>query len=240
LAKALKVTTDDVLESVRASQAVPEPADKPIAQSVTLQPGTVDDRQQKPTGQDNICDLAKEQIGTIQQRGSEVDLDLGRRIIGVEEEKLHIRLMTALKNMERKREWTAPLGVFFTASLAVTSATFRSFLSIDGSTWKAFFMLSAIGSLCWFIVAVIKSLKSKSVEELIEYIKHGPPPYRGRPARSKFGGALAALLRRIAQVIEFEKANESSGEDNLRTTDSHPRLNTTGHQDREILKKPVE
>jgi transcriptional regulator with XRE-family HTH domain len=240
LAKALGVSIDDVLESVRVSQAASMATNSnQTGQRLTPTPEPSNDQQEPLGSQAESLDTLKRVLINLQLEESQVFLNLARDFIVFDEPSLRLHHMTRLKNMGEKRAWIAPLGILLTTFLTLTSATFGDFLSVDASTWKALFMLTAFGSFCWLIVAIVKALKAKSLDDLIEDTKRDTLTSRQKVARNQGGNPLLRVITRIAQIIEAQEATESSPQAGPPKTNTRHRSTPTDQIDRTLFREPA-
>ena len=87
------------------------------------------------------------------------------------EDKVRLCLTGFLNNMESRKEWLTPLGVFLTTSLALTTTDFKSFI-IPADTWRAIFIIASIASLIWMIILLIKRGRAKTIDDMVAEFKH--------------------------------------------------------------------
>ena len=74
--------------------------------------------------------------------------------------------------MEKKREWIAPLGIFITLVVVLSTTTFQdAYFSAD--TWKAIFVISTLLSLGWLLISGWCAFNSPTVDDIVERIKSG-------------------------------------------------------------------
>ena len=95
-------------------------------------------------------------------------------LIEITEDKLENILIKHLSRIGARKAWIAPLGIFISVILAITSATFTDKFGISQSTWEALFYLSGIGSFIWLfisIISVVINWKKSSTDYLIKLIK---------------------------------------------------------------------
>jgi len=121
---------------------------------------------------------------------SEVHLNLRQEVIITTEDKLRLCLSKHLAEMESRRAWIAPLGVFLTILAALITAKFQD-VGLEAATWKAVFVIGDFLALMWLILAVVKALRSRSVEDLVATIKMSAPKPETAAGPSVASSAIA-------------------------------------------------
>ena len=119
--------------------------------------------------------MKNEQGGSIVKETVEVTdvhSNLNQEIIKITTDRLKLILKDYLTQLEKKREWIAPLGIFITLVVVLTTASFQKVL-FSAETWKAVFVISAILSAAWLVKSVGVALRSPSIDDLVEKIKSG-------------------------------------------------------------------
>ena len=100
--------------------------------------------------------------------------NLDQNLIRITEDKLENILLKSLKNIENKKAWVTPSGVFLTLILIpITTERFKDALSISASVWEAACYIGLIISFGWTIYSARKaySCKGNDLEDLINKIK---------------------------------------------------------------------
>lgn len=119
--------------------------------------------------------MSEQQGGKLVQDTVEVTnvhSNLNQEVIKITSDKLKLILKDYLTLMERKKEWLAPLGIFVTIMVVLTTTNFqKAYFSAD--TWQAIFVISAILSGGWLIKSGWQAIKSPSVDDVVEKIKTG-------------------------------------------------------------------
>lgn len=101
---------------------------------------------------------------------SEVVTNLGENIIFTTEDKIRICLMNHLGNLEEKRGWLTPLGLFLTIILTFLTTDFKEWF-LPKATWQAIFIILGFVFFLWLIIAIVKAIKAKTIEDILEVIK---------------------------------------------------------------------
>ena len=99
--------------------------------------------------------------------------NLSQEVVTITTDKLKIIHTEYLSDIERRREWIAPLGIIISIILIFVTADFKDAV-FKASTWEAFFLMSAILTAIWFVKSIYRSIKSKSVDDLMNIIKNNP------------------------------------------------------------------
>ena len=100
--------------------------------------------------------------------------NLAQNLIKITEDKLENILLKHLKNIEDKKAWMTPFGIFLTLILIpITTEKFKDALSINASVWEAACYMGIIISLGWTLYSAYKaySCKGNAIEDLINKIK---------------------------------------------------------------------
>lgn len=93
-----------------------------------------------------------------------------QEIIIITSDRLELVLERYLKNLERRKEWIAPLSLLITVVVTFSTATFKqAFFSAD--TWSAIFFLVGLLSLLWLIKSSLASWKAPAIGDLMSKIK---------------------------------------------------------------------
>lgn len=89
---------------------------------------------------------------------SEVDTTvcLSTKVIVITEDKLSLLLEDGIQKLNTRTAWIAPLGIFISCAVALTTSNFRDFGGLKGDSWQAIFVLSAIGAIIWLLFTLCK------------------------------------------------------------------------------------
>lgn len=106
----------------------------------------------------------------VAHRYSNVKSDL----IEITEDKLENILLKHLSSLAIRKSWITPLTLFLAVLLANLTATFSNKFGIDAPVWQAFFLLLAITSFLWFVLACLRAIsrwRDGSLSSLFAIIK---------------------------------------------------------------------
>ncbi len=106
--------------------------------------------------------------------------NLGERILTISESKLKLCLKDNMDNMENRKSWLTPAGLFLTVVITLLTCNFKNWM-ISSQTWQAVFIISGILSFGWLIVAICKIPKYKNVEDILNEMM----PLKDIPAKIK-------------------------------------------------------
>lgn len=120
-----------------------------------------------PNGNDNGGHLLTESVDVKQ-----VHSNLSQEVVKITVDKLRLILNSYLENMERKREWMAPIGILATLVAVFATTNFKDFW-LSAKSWEAFFLWGTLFTIIWLILSIKRALKAKSVDDVIEVIKSG-------------------------------------------------------------------
>jgi len=99
--------------------------------------------------------------------------NLTQEIIKITVDKLKLILQAHIKNMERKRDWIAPLGILASLLIVFPTTEFKPFAGLKADVWQAIFIIAVLANLAWFVKTLWVAYKAPSVEGVIEKIKRG-------------------------------------------------------------------
>lgn len=88
----------------------------------------------------------------------------------ISESDLRLYFDKHLKDVEQKRAWIAPAGIFITLLTVLAVSDFKDFLGITAPTWKAIFTVTGIIVFIWLIQGLIQRFRSLTTDNLIEEI----------------------------------------------------------------------
>jgi len=101
-----------------------------------------------------------------------ISLNMSQSVIVTTEDKIRLCLELYLKNINKRRDFIAPLSLLIAIVATLVTANFQDFF-LDAATWKAMFVITGLVSIVWLIRSIM-SLKDKtSIDDLIENIKSG-------------------------------------------------------------------
>lgn len=132
-----------------------------------------------------------------------IRLNVDPHLIVITENKLRLASAERVKNMEKRRSWIAPLGIFLALLLTLLTANFKDFY-FRSSTWQAVFIIGAFISFLWLVFAIFQSCKSKSPEDLLDELMQGHK-FTLREFTTK--DSLWLVLQRLASLRTEEQNN---------------------------------
>lgn len=132
-----------------------------------------------------------------------IRLNVDPHFLIITENKLRLALAERVKNMEKRRSWIAPLGIFLALLLTLLTANFKD-LYFRSSTWQAVFIIGAFISFLWLVFAIFQSCKSKSPEDLLDELMQGHK-FTLREFTTK--DSLWPVLQRLASLCAEEQNN---------------------------------
>ena len=112
------------------------------------------------------------QLQTNQVIVSSIHTNTEQTLIQITEDKLRLTLITHLDKVNSKSRWQFPLGVLLALVPAILTSDFKDFAWIDKATWRAFFMLAAVGATGWLIFGLHRAFGSATLDDLVEKIKN--------------------------------------------------------------------
>ena len=91
------------------------------------------------------------------------------------EDKIRLCLHKNINRLDAKRRWWTPSALLVTLVLALTTAEFKDQFTLPAAVWQAFFLVLAVVSLIWTVMAIWKATRVKvSVESIVSEIKQQP------------------------------------------------------------------
>ncbi len=100
----------------------------------------------------------------------EVSINTGAKVIAITEDKLKLALLERQAMLVGRDAWIAPLGIFVSILLSVLTTGFHKFL-LAAAVWEAMFYIALLFSLGWFVYALMKRPRKRSIDEFIQQIK---------------------------------------------------------------------
>ncbi len=93
-----------------------------------------------------------------------------QELIVITSDRLELVLQKHLKNLERRKEWIAPLGLLLAIVTTFCTATFKdAFFAAD--TWKAIFVMAGVASFVWLIKSGWASFRAPDIGVVMNKIK---------------------------------------------------------------------
>ncbi|MNL37416.1 hypothetical protein D3C87_1595590 [compost metagenome] len=100
-------------------------------------------------------------------------VNTAQRLIYITEDRLQLRLQDYQNDLEKRRDWLTPMGIFLTIISTLSTATFNDVWSIKASTIEMVFMASAIVTGLWTARSLVERFKTKgiSIQQFIERLR---------------------------------------------------------------------
>lgn len=102
-----------------------------------------------------------------------VNVNVAQELIVTTEDKVRLCLNEYLAALEQPREWIAPAGIFVTLIVTLTTASFEQVLLLSKDTWRALFVIAAVGSLAWLVRSLFRLFSSPCVADIVAQMKKG-------------------------------------------------------------------
>lgn len=96
----------------------------------------------------------------------------GQELIKITSDKLELILERHLKNLERRKEWIAPLSLLLAIITTFCTANFKDAI-LSADTWRAAFVLLGLASCYWLCQSIWAYLRAPAIGDLMEKIKQG-------------------------------------------------------------------
>lgn len=114
----------------------------------------------------NIEALASQVIDS-----SECHINISQKFILTTEDKINLCLSKHLKQMERKRSWIAPFGIFIAIIGTFVTKTFKLAFGLSPDTWFAIYIIAAGIIFFWLIKCIKEAVGSKKIEDIVNELK---------------------------------------------------------------------
>lgn len=114
----------------------------------------------------NVVPVGKTYLNTLQE------------VIVITKDRAELCLMRHMGKLDRRRGWIAPLTLFVPVLAALLTTDFRASFGLDASTWRALFIVVAVSSAAWLVVAGWQAFRSKvTIADLLaEFAKEPVAP----------------------------------------------------------------
>ena len=99
--------------------------------------------------------------------------NLEQEVIVVTNDKLKLALMEHLADVQKSKQWIAPSGFLLTLLIVFSTTEFKTKFGLSADSWKAIFLILAVGSAAWLLRSIWLSRNSVNltIDELIDRIK---------------------------------------------------------------------
>ena len=109
-------------------------------------------------------------INTVNAPIRKVHENTEQEIIVITSDRLQLVLQKHLKNLERRKEWIAPLGLLLAIVTTFCTTTFRDTI-FSADTWEAIFVMAGVASFVWLVKSGWASLRAPDIGEVMNKIK---------------------------------------------------------------------
>lgn len=116
--------------------------------------------------------ISKEDVSKIVAREAQAHYNVGLAYVVTTQDKIQICLMKYLQDMGARDRWQAPFGMILTIGLVFLTADFKQFI-FSKETWQAVFIIALLFSAAWLVNSLFHRKKAKTIEEVIDELKHG-------------------------------------------------------------------
>ena len=100
-----------------------------------------------------------------------VAMNVGQDIIVITRDRVELCLLKNAAGLEQRRAWLVPFGILLSLLLALVTSDPHDWLTVPKEFWRAVFVLLAVASLAWLVVAAIKATKAKTVDDLLQQLQ---------------------------------------------------------------------
>lgn len=106
-------------------------------------------------------------------------LNVTQQVIITTEDKIKLSLSKHFKKAERRREWITPFTLLIAIITVFVTSDFKEYF-FTADTWRAIFLLLAIGAFMWLSISLRYAFRKSKIEDIIDEIKLGDKP---KPAK---------------------------------------------------------
>jgi hypothetical protein len=93
-------------------------------------------------------------------------------IVRINDDKLKVILLENKEMITKNNNFLTPLTLLISFILTFCTTDFKDFLTVSGSTWKAFYIFCGIATLIWLLIELKNIKKNCSIDDLIRKIKN--------------------------------------------------------------------
>ncbi len=97
--------------------------------------------------------------------------NLDQVLINITEDKVRLVLNEHIKNVERKKDWIAPLSLLIAIVTTFATSTFKDAV-FPASTWQAIFFIVGGISALWLLKAIWIALNASTIDDIVSQIKN--------------------------------------------------------------------
>lgn len=118
-------------------------------------------------------------LGSEIIQNSKFHVNLAQDVVVITEDKLRLCLTSHLGRLLAKHAWVTPVSLFVTIIVVFVTSSFKD-VGLPAATWQAIFVICAIGTAIWSVVAAINALSSNTkLDKLIGEIKKTSEELKG-------------------------------------------------------------
>lgn len=122
----------------------------------------------------------QESLGPEFVQNSKFHINLSQDVIVITEDKLRLCLLSHATNLTAKERWLAPVSLFVTFLIVLATAEFKAFI-LPSSTWQAIFIICAVGSAIWAVVAVVRTFRvDTKLDTVVSEVKQSSEQLKAR------------------------------------------------------------
>lgn len=122
----------------------------------------------------------QESLGQEFVQNSKFHINLSQEVIIITEDKLRLCLLSHATNLTAKERWLAPVALFVTFIIVLVTAEFKAFI-LPSSTWQAIFIICAVGSAIWAVIAVIRAFRvDTKLDTVVSEVKQNSEQLKAR------------------------------------------------------------
>lgn len=172
-------------------------------------------------------EISNDGLGRYILQNSKLQSSLGEIVIITTEDKIELCLTRHLKDVEKRRGWITPLGLFLTILLTFLTTDFRDWIGIPKDTWRAVFLIADALFIGWLGVAVKSAWRSQTLRDIIYEIKKSSIKSDENGAQN---GLVSKELFILDAVYKTDKVAQNVTE-NLNSKIVDGKLNTAATND---------
>ena len=114
----------------------------------------------------------EKQTGILSFEGkTTVTSNIDRHIIQINEDRLHLCLLTYVTSLKDADAWQLPVSLALTFLLTIVTTEPIAVFSLTADTWKAVFLIALILSILWLLNCLRQQRNKMTLDELITHIK---------------------------------------------------------------------
>jgi len=103
-----------------------------------------------------------------------ITMNVSQHVIITTQDKVSLWLIEHVKLLERRREWTTPLGILVTLCLCLlTTGEFRTAVWVPSRVWEELLHFATLVSGVWLIWSLVVRSRAKSVTDVVSELKAG-------------------------------------------------------------------